>query len=206
MSTATVSQTEALQQMTDLHKEAEEEQNRHRDELARHDTSMNEIMAKIRDTADSACGEFQIGSNGAATPPPIRGAKKKTVKKKVTGLNGASKVVKKSEVKKGKVSAKDRNYNNKKTLGRAIWDILNRDNWPGLKTVPEDAPGLNAGEVKVLLDKEGDWRSNSANPANQISSQLGKFHHPEKGKPVIARGDERRYYIIKGAKFPGGKK
>lgn len=208
MSTATVSQTDALQQLTELKDEADVEQTRHRDELVRHETSMNEILAKIRDTADGACGDFQTGNNGAApattTPQPARarGPKKKATAKK--NASGSSSVKKKATKKKGvKVSATDRNYDNKKTLGQAIWHILDRDNWPALKSVPDSAPGLTAGEIKTLILLEKDWQSAGADPGNQISAQLGKFHHPEKGEPVIARGDERRYYIIKGAKYPG---
>ena len=221
MSTATLtSQTDALQQLTDLQKKADEEQSRHRDELSRHETTMNTLFAEMRDTADSVCGNFQIGNNGdgaaaaaaATTPQPARGfavkkVSKKKVAKKSTIVSSTKKV---STKKKGvKVSATDRNYDNKKTLGLAIWDILNRADWPVLKTVPEDALGLTAGEIKTMVLLEGDWKSAGADPANQISSQLGKFHHPKKAKgkpalkPVIARGDERRYYIIEGAKFPG---
>ena len=203
MNTATVTQTDAdvLQALSDLQRQADEEQTRHR-------TTMNELLANIRDTANGACGDFQVESNGAepsspetpTQPAPARtparsrrGAKKKA--KATTGRrNGAKKTAKK---KKGKVSAKDRNYDNKMTLAEAIWDILDRDDWPDLKTVPADAVGLNAGEIKLLLDKGGNWQSASADPGNQISAQLGKFK--EAGK--IERGDERRYYIVKGAKL-----
>lgn len=195
MSTATVLQTDALQQLTDLQKEAGEEQIRHRDELARHETSINKIFAKIRDTADGACGNFQVGDNGSATsttpqPARARGPKKKTAKKNAGSM--AKKTGK-------KVSATDRNYDNKKTLGRAVWDILDRDDWPALKSVPENAPGLTAGEIKTLILKEKDWQSSGADPGNQISAQLGKFKNVGK----IARGDERRYYIVKDATFDG---
>ena len=208
MSTATLtSQTDAIQQLTDLNKEADEEQSRHRDELSRHETTMNTLFAKIRDTANGVCGDFQVGNNGngaaTVTPQPARGfAVKKKVANRATTVVPTKKVSKK---KGGKVSASDRNYDNKKTLPQTVWDILNRDNWPALSTVPEDAPVLTAGEIKTLISLEGDWKSAGDNPTNQISAQLGKFHHPKKGNPVIARGNERRYYIIQGAKFPGNK-
>ncbi len=189
MSTATVSQTGAdvvLQELADLQRQCDEEQTRHRDKR-------NELLAKIRDTANGGCGEFQVSDgNGAPSstvaPPPARGPKRKTAKKSASGTKSK---------KKGTVSASERNYDNRKTLGKAIWDILDRDEWPGLKDVPKDAVGLTAGEVKKLLAIEGDWTSNSADPGNQISAQLSKFKIADK----IARGDERRYYIIKGAKF-----
>lgn len=197
MSTATATQTDALQELASLQRQADEEQARHR-------STMNELLAKIRDTANGACGDFAVSDNGApapatapaasAAPPPARarGSKKKVSKKNASG--GATK---KKVAKKGPVSASERNYDNKKTLPQTIWDILNRDDWPALDSVPEDADGLTAGEIKKLIAIEKDWQSASADPGNQISGQLGKF----KAAGKIARGEGRRYYIVKGATF-----
>jgi hypothetical protein len=197
MTATAIQDSQALQELADLQKQADEEQTRHRN-------AMNELFAKMRDTSNGACGDYAVDNGSpspaptSTAPPPARargGApKKKVAKKNATGGGGTKK---KKAAKKGPVSASDRNYDNKKTLPKAIWDILDRDSWPDLDSVPEDAVGLTAGEIKKLIGIEGDWQSASADPGNQISGQLGKFKKEDK----IARGEGRRYYIVKGATF-----
>ena len=201
MSTATAPANTAaettLQELTDLQNQATEEVARHREELEKiessHNETMNELLSKIRDTANGACGDFQTSSPSAAPTPKRRG--------RPPGKNNVSSssapVAKKKTA--GKVAASERNYDNKKKLPEAIWDILDRDDWPILKDLPEDAVGLTAGEVKKLILHEKDWQSASADPGNQISAQLGKFRNAGK----IARGEGRRYFIVEGATLEG---
>lgn len=209
MSTATATAGTAaettLQELTDLQNQATEEVARHREELEKiessHNETMNELLSKIRDTANGACGDFQTSSPSAAPTPKRRG--RPPGKKNASGSSAvATTPAKKKSVKKkaaGAVAASERNYDNKKKLPEAIWDILDRDDWPILKDLPEDAVGLTAGEVKKLILHEKDWQSASADPGNQISAQLGKFRNAGK----IARGDGRRYYIVEGATLEG---
>jgi hypothetical protein len=205
MSTATATATAAettLQELTDLQSQATEEVARHREELEKiessHNETMNELLSKIRDTANGACGDFQTSSPSAAPTPKRRG--RPPGKKNASGSSTATPPAKKSVKKKaGAVAASERNYDNKKKLPEAIWDILDRDDWPILKDLPEDAVGLTAGEVKKLILHEKDWQSSSADPGNQISAQLGKFRNAGK----IARGEGRRYYIVEGSTLEG---
>ena len=198
MSTATATPQDVSSEITDLLADATALQQEGRDKLAQ----ANEKFAQIRDLANQQSGDYQVEGDSqptAAAPAASRPAPKRSAAKKTSNAAPAAKRAKKKTAKKkdGPVAPTDRNYDNELTLKEAIWDALDRDGWPELEMVPEDAEGLKPGEIKTLLEMEGKWTSASANPGNQISAAISDLKKAGK----IALGDGRRYYIVAGAEL-----
>jgi hypothetical protein len=104
--------------------------------------------------------------------------------------------------KKDKVSPSKRNYGSELSLRKAIWDVLDREPETYkqyLSEYPDDAVGLRVSEMKEIIEKEGKFRSSSKNISPMIQQQVGNFK--KEGK--IARGDDRRYFIVDGAELDG---
>ena len=166
------------------------------------------IMARIRDAANAEAGDFQVDANNngsapsasaATTSPPPKRRRSQTAKKTTGKTNPKAPAKKKTAAKKsGKVKPDDRNYDNKVSLRECIWNVLDRgpDSWAkSIEDFPADAEGLKVSEVKEIIENEGLWESSSENISPQVQQHLYEL----KKKDKVARGDDRRYYIVEGA-------
>lgn len=179
---STLTGADALFQIKELEAEASQVQQEA-------DKRLGEIMAKIRDTANSASGNLQLG-NGA---PKSEGTTpdKKTATSKPTAQRTAVKKAIKGKGSKPRVNAKP--------LREVIWDILakNPRSWKKiLPDLPKGVIGLKAVEIKEIIESEGSWKSGS-NIANQISTHLKAYREVEK----MELGEQKRYNIVEGAEF-----
>lgn len=152
------------------------------------DKRLGEIMAKIRDTANSASGDLQLG-NGAPKSEAITSDK-----------NTASEpTAQRTAVKKATKGKGSKLRANAQPLREVIWDILAKTPHSWKKIIP-DLPkgviGLKAVELKEIIESEGSWKSGS-NIANQISSHLKAYRKAEK----MELGEQKRYNIVDGAEF-----
>jgi hypothetical protein len=89
---------------------------------------------------------------------------------------------------------------NEISLKKAIWLALDREKWPMLK-LPESADGdLTVGEIYDVIVHDKLWKSGKNEKfTNQISTEIQKLR--KEGK--VARGENLRYYVVKGATFDG---
>jgi len=209
MSTATA--TDVGKQISDLLAEANQLEHEGQEKL----NAAKEKFAAIRDLANQHSGDYQVGSNGSssvaspAAPRPktartrpaastaVAPAKKKTKSKNAPAAKGKGR---KNVRRSGKVDPADRNYGNEISLKAAIWQVLEMgpEAWEKiLPDFPADAEGLKVSEVKEIIEAKKIWESSSENISPQIQQHLYNFKKAKK----VARGDDRRYYIVEGAEL-----
>jgi hypothetical protein len=85
-------------------------------------------------------------------------------------------------------------------LPRACFEVLDRKpkTWyEHVEGLPPGVTGLKASEVLDVLRAEG-YPADSKSIDNQVQQAIGKL----KDKGLIARGEDRRYYVVEGAKSP----
>jgi len=172
------------------------------------------MLAKIRDLANSASGDYQVGDAPVApvvTAPAKKrgrpkGSGKKTLVKKKPGRPKGTVAKKKPGRPKGSGKKPGRPKGTAKTdqtpLREVVWSVLSRSkkSWrESLPDLPADADGLKAVEIALIIEAEELWASKSkaANTAQQISTHIKAFR--EAGK--MERGEGARYHITKGAKL-----
>lgn len=183
MSTATMSRTDALKQIGLLQVEAEELQKNFDDKMSEIAGKMSEAVGAISNVNGSAA---HVPSGGGGPSVKRRGGR--------PPKSAVARVVKQA----GKVAPNQRNYNNEMSLREAIWDVLSRSTraWAQhIDGLPTNVSGLQINEIKEIIEKEQKWVSSSANISPQVQSQV--YNLKEEGK--ISRGDDRRYYIVRGA-------
>lgn len=102
---------------------------------------------------------------------------------------------------KAGIQPSERNYTNKISLREAIWKVLDMgpDGWAKhLPDLPADAEGLKAAEIREMIAATKIWESASGDITSQVQQHL---HNLMRKENKIARGDDRRYYIIEGAEL-----
>lgn len=93
-------------------------------------------------------------------------------------------VRKKPGRKSGKISPKERNYENKVSLRETIWKILSR------------GKALKVAEIKEIIEKEKEWVSNSDDINPQIQQHL---YGLKKANKIERDAKEHTYSVRKGA-------
>lgn len=176
----------------------------------------SKLMARIRELAKDE-NEFSDNGNAVATPAPKRGRPKLVSKTEETEAESATADAPKGRrgrpkgsknktsnvdvAKTNVVKPNERNYDNKISLREAIWQVLDQgpDEWAKhIPDLPEDAEGLKVSEIREIIDMTKIWESSSDNISNQVQQHLFKLSKVEK---KIARGKDRRYYIVEGAEL-----
>lgn len=156
-----------------------------------------ELMSRIRDCANAEAGDFSVGTSTKRRPKAETTSEMDSAVKP-TGRRGRPKG---SKNKSSSVKPNERNYDNKISLREAIWQVLDQgpEQWAKhLPDLPEDAEGLKVSEIREIIDLTKIWESSSDNISNQVQQHLYKLNKMEK---KIARGKDRRYYIVEGAEL-----
>lgn len=132
----------------------------------------------------------EIGEAYAQKAAELSGGSVASVPVAVPRSNGRAAVAvrkkpgRKSGSASGKVSPKERNYDNKVSLRQSIWDILAR------------GKALKVSEIKEIIEKEKQWVSNSDDINPQIQQHL---YGLKKHKKIERDAKEHTYSIRKGA-------
>ena len=169
------------------------------------------ILAQIQQMAAAEQGDLNgtpvaVAATPTAFPAKKRGrpAGSKNVKKASTEATTSTKKRGRPPKEKtgdnDKVAPDQRNYSNDISLKQAIWQVLDQgpNEWEkSLPNLPEDAEGLTVSEIREMIDVTGIWKSSSSDIGPQVSGHLTKL----KGEQKIARGNNKRYYIVEGAEL-----
>lgn len=98
------------------------------------------------------------------------------------------------------VKPNERNYTNDISLREAIWQVLDMGpkKWAELlPELPADVEGLKVTEIYNIIQSQGLWKSNADSFNTQLSTHLSGL----KSDGKVARGADRRYYIVEGAEL-----
>jgi hypothetical protein len=210
MATATATDRTVFEQIEELRQEAEGFETEARDKMGEAQAAMekrNDALKRMGELAATASEEtVQFEGNATPSTTTVNAPKKKGV----TGAapkpipKHASAPAKKTVPGKklAKVAPGQRNYDNEMSLPQAIWDVLDRKSNTYKKYIPDypdGADGLKVSEIKDVIEAEKKWVSSSENISPQIQQVVGKLR--EDGK--LARSEDRRYFIVKGATLDG---
>lgn len=196
--TAEKSVLDQIDELTAQVRKADEEHHRRREEL----------MGKIRDLVGGAPAPRPAP---VAAPPEASQTKPETAPpRRKAARKGTAPVARR---KKGTAPQPSGDKGEGMTMDQAVFDVLDRhpSEWHKvLKDLPEGAEGLRAPEIQEIILAEKKWQSRSgvSDISPQITQAISRLKHNYPLKPgskdmgKIARGDERRYYVIEGATAP----
>lgn len=192
MTTATMSRTDALTKLRELEQEASELQTKFDDDFAQIADQMDEVVAALKTPGN--------GMNGhTAAAPARRGPKPKNVSVPTAKAKPGRKPGRPANAPAagGKVAPNQRNYSNEMSLPEAVFDVLNRPrDWSkAVADLPPKPQGLQIQQIKAVILHEKKWVSSASDISPQLQSIIGKM----KESGAVARGDNRSYYIPRGA-------
>lgn len=189
-----------FEQIEELRQEAESHQadaDSKMNEVKEAMTHRNEVLAKLSEFLKEAAEEpLQLKEASANGTPALK-------KIGLTPKHGKGKPGRPKKVVAGKVAPTQRNYDNAMSLTEAIWDVLDRDTPATYKKVipdyADDTVGLKVSEIKDIIEAEKKWQSSAENISPQIQQHVGNLRHEGK----LARGENRRYFIVDSADLFG---
>lgn len=90
-----------------------------------------------------------------------------------------------------------KNSNGSMSLKKAIFEVLDRDNWDGILNKEDDEVALSAGEIKKVIETEGKWTSTSTDITSQLQGALRDLRKME-----LIVWENHKYYVPKGVSYP----